>query len=414
MPRWRWRLLLFGTLLALSVYYLHYGGAFGEAGAHFDEGGGQEEGSVLSIVMRFASVAIITGSLFPLRVKYTTPWLLMGLFGLFGLSYLVAFGLAGEINDKLFLNTLVQMPVLWALCHTRWRVDTAAWLRMVATWLILQAFVDLALFVTGRTLWASQAFVGGLGNPSSYGICCSVLLAFCLVHPRAGRVRALKAAMLTVIAIMTFSLFASLSVMLAYAVWMVRDVRRVLVAVAVGVVGGILLAGWLAQQEDENFLIHKFSAVAALVGLVQYDAGSSLSVTGRSAGHERTLAAIREQPLGLVVGHLGGKVYWPQDSQVLTYLGSFGAPMALAFVLLHALWMAYAARLRRVDGGFTLLALSLFGLMLFTNRILDYFPVAMLYFFCVAMGTQCDWQYAARSPHGASRNGALAGRASSG
>jgi hypothetical protein len=383
MPRWRWRLLLFGTLMALCVYYFNYGREFNE---------GTNASSPLILALRLVSVTIITASLCPLRISYRTPWLLVGLYTLFALSYLVAFGLAGEINDLLFVNTLIQLPVLWALCHTRWRVDSAAWLRVVATCVILQAFVDLGLFVSGQALWASQAFVGGLGNPSSYGICCAVLLAFCLLHPRAGRWRALKALMLTVIAIMTFSLFASLSVIVAYLIWMFRDVRRLLGAIVVVTVAGAALTGWLAQQEDENFLIHKFSALAAVVGLVQYDTGSSLTVTGRSAGHERTLTAIRDQPLRLISGHLGEKVYWPQDSQVLTYLGSFGAPLLLVFVLLHALWMAYAARLRRGDGGFTLLALALFGLMLFTNRILDYFPVATLYFFCVAMATQRDWQ----------------------
>lgn len=400
MPRWRSRLLIFGTLVALCTYYLNYGREFTE---------GQNASSPEVLVMRLISVALMAAALHPLRIRYSAPWLLIVLFGLFGISFLLEFGFAGEVNDLLFLNTLIQLPVLWCLCQTRWRLDGAAWMRAVSTCLILQSGVDLALFLTGKTLWASQAFVGGLGNPSSYGICCAVSLAFCLLHPRAGRVRALKALMLTVIAIMTFSLFASLSVCLAYAVWMSRDVRRLLVGIFVLTIGGILLAGWLGQQEDENFLVHKISAAAAVVGLVQYDADSSLTVSGRSGGHERTLAAIRDEPLRLLTGHLEEKVYWPQDSQMLTYLGSFGAPLLLAFVLLHALWLTYAARLRRVDGGFTLLALSLFGLMLFTNRILDYFPVATLYFFCVAMVTQRDWQYQA-APY--ARQSALAGHAS--
>ncbi len=382
MPKWRWRVLLLGTLMALCVYYLNYGRAFNE---------GDNASSLLTLGVRIAASAMITGSLYPLRIRPASPWLLIALFGLFGVSFLVAFGVEGEVNDTLFLNTLIQVPALWALCQTRWRVDSAGWLRFVATCLILQSFVDLGLFVTGNTLWLSQAFVGGLGNPSSYGVTCAVALAFCLFHPRAGRFRAAKAAMLTVIAVMSMSLFTALGVMLLYSVWVTRDVRRLLVAVAVVIGTGMLISAWLASQEDENFLIHKFAAAAAVIGLVEYDADTSLTVTGRAAGYERTMTAIRKRPLGLITGHLEDKVYWPQDSQALTYLGSFGVLMLTAFVLLHALWMAYAARRWRADGGFTLLALALFGLMFFTNRILDYYPVATLYFFCIAMAFTGEW-----------------------
>ena len=73
------------------------------------------------------------------------------------------------------------------------------------------------------------------------------------------------------------------------------------------------------------------------------------------------------------------------DSQLLSYLGSFGALMLALFVALHLLWHYRAWLVRHSDGGFAFVAMALFALNFATNRILEYFPLASLYFLLVAM-----------------------------
>jgi hypothetical protein len=390
MPRWRWRILLLGTLISLCVYYLDYGRAF--------EDGVQQDTSVPALLMRLGGVLLIAGSLYPYRTRLSLPLLLVPLYALFGVSFLLGLGWSGDASEKMFLNTLLQLPVLVAMCQTRWSFDGARWLRFVATIIILQALGDLALYLLGQSLWTSYAFVGGFGNPSSYGVTCVVLLTFCLLHPRAGRLRVLKGVLLTAAALMSMSLFAILGMVVVYTVWMLRRMHRAGIVIAVLAVAGVGLSGWAATQDDDVFIIHKLTAAAAFFGLTQYDTNTSLSIEGRTKGHQRTWEAIGEGPVRFFTGHLEDKAYWPEDSQVLTYLGSFGALLLLAFLGLHVLWLTYAARTGATDGGFTLIALALFGAMLFTNRILDYFPLAILYFFCIAMAATRGWQQAMPPP----------------
>jgi hypothetical protein len=380
LPRGRRLWLFCGTLLMLCVYYLDYGAGFHEGTA--------EESSFLSFPVRVLAVALITASLAPFRSRPKAPWALIGLYGVAATSFALSIGLFGEANDILFLNTLLQLPILWALCQTRWDLDYPRWLRFIGAVYILQACIDLTVLVQGQSLWLSEAFVGGSGNPSSFGISCVLLVAFFLLHPQAGRGALPKAVLLSGAALMTKSLFAALGLVIVYGVWALHDRRRLLAVFLVMIGGAVAVDAWLASHDQEIFVVHKLEAAAAFVGLMSYDIDTSLSVTARSEMHERTLDAIENEPTRLLSGHLEGLAYWPNDSEVLTYLGSFGVIVLVGFLALHLLWMGCALRNRRVDGKFTLVGLSLFGLIFFTNRILDYFPIATLYFICIVMATR--------------------------
>ena len=117
-----------------------------------------------------------------------------------------------------------------------------------------------------------------------------------------------------------------------------------------------------ADSDDPGFVENKLRAAGAVLGFVSYDVDSSGSVAGRLEIHQRTYDAMRDQPWRVLVGHLQGQTYWPMDSQILTYFGSFGLAMLLAFLLIHTLWARRALLGARGDGGFGLVALLLFSM----------------------------------------------------
>lgn len=380
LPGWRRRLLGVGTLLALCVYYLNYG-------AGFDEGEIQDT-SAFTLPARTVAVAAIVLALSPLRLRAGSALLCVALYFFSALSLLIAAGLHGTLNDGFFINTLLQLPILVALTSSTWKVDHARWMRLVCCTLALQTIADTVVWQAGASLWLSAAFVGGVGNPSSFGMLCGIGFAFCLLHPLAGRMRWLLATLLAIGAVMSQALFAVLAVALVTAIWMALRWRRLLLGAAITVVAAVAALTWFAgagEGEQAGFIEHKLNAAGALIGLVEYDIESSASVSQRVEMHEQTFAAIAKSPLRLLWGHLEGLPYWPMDSQLLTYLGSFGAPMLLLFGTLHLWWLQRAWRMRPFDAGFSAVALALFGLIFTTNRILDYFPVAMLYFVLIAM-----------------------------
>jgi hypothetical protein len=232
-----------------------------------------------------------------------------------------------------------------------------------------------------------MAFVGGVGNPSSFGLLCTIGLAFCVFHPRANHWRWVLAGVLAFGAIMSKALFAALAVALVTGVWMAKGWRRALTGASVGtliLMAALIPASGIGEDADTSFIAHKIKAAGALVGLVEYDVESSASVSQRVEMHQQTLSAIIAAPQGLLWGHLEGLPYWPMDSQLLTYLGSFGAATLLVFLMIHGFWTWRAWKMRNQDGGFAVVSLLLFGLIFTTNRVLDYFPIATLYFLVVA------------------------------
>ena len=377
-PRtWQWRTLMAGTALSLSVYYSHYATEFSE---------GEAESSPVALIARLIAVFLLVFALRPVRVRMDSTFALTATYCLALVSFLTAWAVHGSTNDSFVLNTVLQLPVLLALSGTRLRIDYARWFRFIARLAVFQAAIDVAVVAAGSALWISGAFVGGVGNPSSFGLICTVMCAFCLLHPQAGRGRRVLAVALGGAAVMTKSLFAVIALAVVGVIWASRNWRRLVASSVVVTVVATMIYYFVLGAEDNDdpsFVGTKLRAAAALLGFVSYDVDSSLSVAGRLAIHQLTYDAVRDQPWQVLSGHLQGAVYWPMDSQVLTYLGSFGMAMLLAFLLIHTLWTRRAFLNSKNDGGFSFVALLIFSFVFLTNRILDYFPVATLYFLCV-------------------------------
>lgn len=382
LPSGHWITLCLGSVLALSVYYLNYGTTFDE--------GQIKEASPFTMLLRLLSIALIVWSLRPFGFRFNSLALLTIMYFASAASFILSIGISGGSNDILFLNTLLQLPVLIALSATTRKINYARWLRFMGVVLALQVIVDAMIWVTGGSLWLSEAFIGGVGNPSSFGFLCSLLVAFFLLHPKAGPIRWLFVLILAAGVVMSKSLFAVIALGIVYIAWMFSSWRRIILSLVV--IGAIAVSistlFYNTGFGQMVFVEHKLKAAGALIGLVDYDIDSSASVSVRVAIHEQTFTAIAQDPLRLIYGHLEGKQYWPMDSQFLTYLGSFGVIILADFLVLHLVWLQYSIRNRSINGIFNFCALLIFGLVFFTNRILDYFPVAIIYFMLISMATQ--------------------------
>ena len=382
LPSGHWITLCLGSILALSVYYFNYG-------TNFDEG--QIEGaSPFTMLLRLLSIALIVCSLRPFAFRFNSLGLLAILYVASAISFLLSIGISSGSNDILFFNTLLQLPVLIALSATTRKINYARWLRFIGVVLTLQVIVDAMIWFTGATLWLSEAFIGGVGNPSSFGFLCSLLVAFFLFHPKAGPMQLVFALILAVGVVMSKSLFAVIVLGTVYTVFAFSTWRRtILNVVAIGITAvGVTTFLYNDDFSQLVFIEHKIKAAGALIGLVDYDVDSSASVSQRVAIHEQTFTAIAHDPFRLIYGHLEGKQYWPMDSQYLTYLGSFGVIMLAGFLMLNFIWLRYSIYDRNKNGIFNFFALLIFCLIFFTNRILDYFPVAIIYFMLISMVTQ--------------------------
>lgn len=360
----------------MSTYYLNYG-------QRSIDGVG-DASSLMTFPLKLAAVTLIVWSLKPFQFKFNLPLLLIVvLFLLFAGSLLMAGALAGGINDTLIANTFIQLPVLYAFTDTACKVDFGKWFRFIGSYLALQIILDIILSSRGIFLWTSESSVGGLGNPSSYGLFCTILYAFYLLYPQEGRGKFVMAVFMATGAIMSKSLFAVLILALVSVLWVVQSYGRILCAMLV--TPALAALALRLNSSAGAFVEHKLRALGAVLGLGEYDVESSASVSLRLQIHKKTFLGIVNDPLTLLTGHISGKPYWPMDSQFLTYIGSFGMIAFLIFLMLNFDSLNKAFRGRAIDGGFSATVLLIFLLIFATNRILDYFPVAILYFSCIAL-----------------------------
>lgn len=368
-----------GLALGLSVYYLNYS-------SNFDEGQ-IDAASPLTMIGRLLSVMLIVFSLKPFKWRFDASALLVFFYITAATSFFLSIAISGDVNDILFINTLIQLPVLIALSTTTQQVDHARWLKFVGIILTLQVIGDILIGIFGGALWMSGAFIGGVGNPSSYGFLCGLLVAFYLFHPKAGSMRWLFVIIISFGAFKSESLLSVVALGIVYFIWIIRRWGWLITSclIVVGAVMGFYMVNENTDIEQASFIQHKLSAAAALIGLMDYDVESSASVSLRTQIHQETFEALKNEPIRLLYGHLEGKQYWPMDSQLLTYLGSFGGIMAMTFIFLHIAWMIRAFNNKILDGGFAFISMVLFGLIFLTNRILDYFPVAAIYFLLISM-----------------------------
>lgn len=371
--------LRLGLVFGLCVYYLNYTVVFNE--------GQIEAANPLTMVIRLLSIGLILVSLKPFKRRYDISTSLVLLYIVAAVSYFLSVTNSGVANDTLFINTLIQLPVLIALSITTKDIDYHQWFKFIGLVLALQVIGDVILAFRGEALWLSGAFIGGVGNPSSFGFLCCLLVAFYLLHPKIGSIRWVLIAILSIGVIKSESLFSVLSLVIVYIYWMIQTRKRIILSC---LIIGLLVIGIKALGVDTgggqlSFIEHKLNAASAFIGLSDYDVESSASVSLRAQIHYETIKAIADDPARFIYGHLKGKPYWPMDSQILTYLGSFGVIILAVFLTLHISWIRRSFLNRNLDHGFSFIALVLFALIFLTNRILDYFPVATIYFILISM-----------------------------
>jgi hypothetical protein len=332
------------------------------------------------------SVFLIVFALSPFRRPPWWVWSTLGLYIYGAASLAITAVFHGSLNDSLYFNTLLQLPLLIALAGTRRQFDYPSCVRFVVGVLVVQLMGDAVLRLAGISLWQSYAFVGGVGNPSSFALLCAIGMAFCIFYPEGVRWRWPLAVLLGLGALQTKAMFGAFAIALILLVWAGSSWRRASIGVffcAIAATSALALIQGEVGKRERGFLEHKLTAAAAFAGLAEYDVGSSASVSQRVEMHQRTIAEIFDEPSRLLWGHLGGLPYWPMDSELLTYLGSFGLPFVTALMMTQVYFTWCAWRTRKVDGGFHALALLLFGFIFLTNRVLDYYPIVMIYFVIV-------------------------------
>ncbi|MBU0792305.1 MAG: hypothetical protein KKC55_17860 [Gammaproteobacteria bacterium] len=351
--------------LLLSPYYFFYFTSFDQ---------GNADSPIAVTVFKFIALAVCVIAMFPMSIDRTASYakLLLASFFAWAVVAFIFKGIFNGFSEFYFINTvLCAIPFL--LMRPKQGAITQ-FLSSCAIVLAAQVAIDSWISYSGNSLWDNGAFVGGVGNPSSFGFLCNLLIAY-VVFYRKGRFVFL----VPVLAYGSVMSSSMLSVAMLAAVLLGALLIRLTVKKLIALLFLPVIAAVAAPSAITDHVAYKLASIAPSDDMES----RSISVSGRLDIHAEYANRFSEEPFQALF--YGFEHYIGIDSQVLTYISSFGLLISAFFFIAVSIGMASAFKGKGELNRFVAVALLLFAVSFLSNRLLDYFPVAFFLFAVLSM-----------------------------
>lgn len=301
-------------------------------------------------------------------IQYQKLFSFILLFTLPLLYFLIKFFIG--INDFLIFNYLIFVPIIFL------NYDNSTILFNKLTWIVFfQIIIDLIIHnYFDLSLWSNNAFVGGLGNPSTFGITCCLCLLFSLnFHKNSNKYFILRL-ILVVGGFLTQS-------MLTF-IWMplILIFMRPRFFVPFLVLTLLSFFAFYNNIDDLNF--HVLYKIRSLFNDGIFDNINSYSILNRVDWFNNHIYRIKSGELSLLYGDIGDYGFISGDSQFLGILSLGGFPLLFGFLFFLFFSFLNYRGCKRSRSEFKLRIISfsiLFSFFSF-NRALEYFPFALVFF----------------------------------
>ena len=152
-------LFILGVILAFNLMLINYLGDFNE-GSIDSEGG-------IKIILKIISISLICSFFNVNKYVIKSNYLFICFFLIGGFLVCLRFPYF-ESRDNMFLNTFIALPILFGIGPSTY--EDFKKFDILLLWLFcFWIFLDSFFYLSGSSLWYNKAFIGGIGNPSSYG-----------------------------------------------------------------------------------------------------------------------------------------------------------------------------------------------------------------------------------------------------
>lgn len=354
-------LIYFGLALVFNLQIINYFFEFNE--------GVVQGGESLRLVLKFISISMIYIFIVKLnKYIFKENILALGFFSIALLLILIRIPFF-ESRDWLFINNFLAVPILLgSTAKFNFKAIDQTLLVSFFLWVSL----DFYNLQNSNTIWGNKAFIGGVGNPSSYGLILIYLYEVSIKTLSLNKIikRVLKA-LIFINLIMTQALMPILIFLYLRFLRKGKQLFFVLISSTIIIynleTALFYMPGyhWKLKLESLLFFLNSSDTL-----------GSSASILTRIDFLE-DLFILFENPKSFFIGNINNSFYNSGDSQYVTYATSFG-------VLLFLIFLYYIVKLVR-DSYKTkyfnfFIALTL---ILVTNRILDYWPIPILIYLTI-------------------------------
>lgn len=383
------KLIYCSVLVLFGLYYLFYF-------LPFDNGQISGNYSLLFLSLKlFGLLLLIAGFKSHFEIRTWSLLLFLGYaasFTLLSIRWLSGWAL----EDKLFANLYLQIPIILFVVKGVGNDGVKRFWKALAIFMVLQVVLEMAFRVLEISLWTEHRSAGGVGNPTSFGLFCLISIIY-LCHTRKLAPTQLAAIIVLQWGILlSGSLAAYLCMYGVFILGAALEFRRWKTYIS-------LLAATPINEYffktlrtsftgvDLSHITRKFTALSNLSQQVLLPedmpnaAVKSASISERINQHLFFIeSALRDWSLALL-GGLDRHAYWKADSQYLTYFASYGILFGLFFAGFNLYALKKALQLKSVDNGFSFSLLFFLNLAFLASRVLDYFPMATIYF--ILLGT---------------------------
>ena len=172
-------IISFSAIVILcNYYYFHF----------YDFSQGVSSAPTYFSLSKVLGVALLTVSIFRFKVKsFMSPRMVsFAIFLIFSSVFVFLKRAHLDLGSDLYLNMIVcALPFL--LLKMDENVRSILFFFEASLWvLVLQIGLDIFIRLNGYSLWENKSFVGGLGNPSSFGMLCNIALSYVLFLRRSS------------------------------------------------------------------------------------------------------------------------------------------------------------------------------------------------------------------------------------
>lgn len=376
-------IFLSSAVVLCNYYYLYF--------SQFAEG--ESEGGLAFSLIKLAGAALLSLAILKpsIRLKYSQEEIaLIALIFLALIIFSFKSALHG-LSDVMFLNTIICLAPFLILKERVGSARTRIFYESCLFIITLQVAVDTYVLKNNLSIWENKAFIGGLGNPSSFGLVCNILIAYILLKRPARPSSVFYFAVMAFGIFMTSSMLSAITLVFTTLIWAALNISLKKIAyISIALLSILTLTINFASEH----LIYKLNSITNIFSDNSTNEGSR-SVSLRVEIHKIYVENITNNPLdGLLYG-FSDSAYMKFDSQILTYLSSFGALFSLLFFLIVIL---LTLKLLTKKYHFEATCICLFLLTFATNRILDYYPLP-LFFAMAILAIRKDTPSAKSSKH---------------
>lgn len=274
--------------------------------------------------------------------------------------------------DKYYLQSLNLLLIMSAFIFIKINNDVTYYFYKVTAYsIIIQLLIYPFILMFYGHFWENQGLIGLMGNPNVFGIYMLIAVLYFMIIDK----NYIIATTISILSFLTGSLVTSIigGLLLTICLLKIGKIKMFLLF--------IIIFSIFNYLEILPYM-HSLGKLEALVNAIQNgDISGTTSIEGRVDYLIGGVDMMISDPISIIMGHPNGIAMYNGDGLYISFLVTFGFIVTLYFILCNIYLIVANIKNKSALNRMSIYVLLLFMIYFAFNRILDYWPCAIPYFF---------------------------------